>query len=139
METGKLISIGIVYAFLFLVYYYFFDNKSVVEANKVFYLLYKTLEFMTKACGILFFIALATQMANNLQDVPKWIQNLSAMSFGVYIFHQIIIDVMYYKTSLPHLLGEIWLPWFSLLVTTLLSFMLTFFLKKTRTGKFLIG
>ena len=136
---GQIIILGIIYALLLGIYYYYVDNRAIIDSNKLFFIPYKLLDFLTRICGIMFFMAMATYIANKLQSVPKWIKDISALSFGVYIFHQIIIDVIYYKTSLPYLLGEIWLPWFALLVTTLLSFMLTFFLKKTRIGNFLIG
>ena len=54
----------------------------------------------------------------------------SSISFGVYLFHQIIIEVIYYKTSLPVLVGPYLIPWVCLLITLPLSVLLVLLVRK---------
>lgn len=64
---------------------------------------------------------------------------LAGCCFGIYIFQQFILQLLYYKTSFPALVGPYRLPWYGFIITTLLSYSLTVAFLKTRTGRFLIG
>ena len=54
----------------------------------------------------------------------------SSISFGVYLFHQIIIEVLLYKTSLPSAIGPYWLPWMSFIIALFGSVLLVQLLRK---------
>ena len=56
----------------------------------------------------------------------------------VYIFQQFILQILYYKTSLPILLGSNWLPWVATIITLILSILGTIILKKLPLAKELI-
>lgn len=59
--------------------------------------------------------------------------------FGIYLFQQFILQIIYYKTEVPVIVGSKWLPWFGFITTLLISTILSFLLSKTRAGRLLIG
>ena len=69
----------------------------------------------------------------------RWVFDASAICYGVYIFQQFILQFLYYKTTLPVLVGPYWLPWVGCVVTFVVSIVLTRLTLKTRFGRFLIG
>lgn len=135
---GNVLIFNVLYIILFIVYYFITDNRVLLDNNKLLYILFKILEFLTKISGILFFMALATYMTNKMKDIPIWIQRLSMMSFGIYIFHQILMDIFYYRTQLPELLGVIWLPMVTLPFVLFISYVLTYLLKRIKLGRLLL-
>lgn len=72
-------------------------------------------------------------------DIPNGFVRLNRECFGIYLFQQFILLILYYKTSLPQLLGSYWLPWAGLFITLTTSSLLSKLLLKTSTGKFLIA
>ena len=67
--------------------------------------------------------------------VAPWVINLSGLCFGIYLFQQFILQILYYKTNLPSLVGPYWLPWVGLVVTLILSYLLTKLSLKTKVGR----
>ena len=59
--------------------------------------------------------------------------------FGIYLFQQFVLQCLYYRTSLPEVLGPYLLPWVGFLLALPLSYSFSLLLLKTKTGKFLIG
>lgn len=80
--------------------------------------------------GTLFFFLLSYRLMQNRSTLPSWIMFCSSVSFGVYLFHQIIIEVIYYKTTLPVLVGPYLIPWLCLLITLPLSVVLVLLVRK---------
>lgn len=72
-------------------------------------------------------------------DVSQQLLMFNACSFGIYIFHQFLLDFMYYHTPLPSWCGSYFLPWCGFIITFLVSFGLTWVLRKTKIGHFLLG
>lgn len=64
---------------------------------------------------------------------------LSGYCYGVYIYQQFILKILYYNTRLPLLVSANWLPWIATAVTVMLSLLLCHYSLKTRLGRFLIG
>lgn len=58
--------------------------------------------------------------------------------FGVYIFQQFILQIVYYHTFLPLYLGNELLPWIGFVGTLVLSLILSYMLRQTRIGRNLI-
>lgn len=124
------------YLILFVLYYYLEDHKSMVDASKAYYLGYKIIEFLTRIVGIMAFMSVATWISN--KNIPECIDGLSGLSFGVYIFHQMVIDVLFNRTSLPNVLGIYWLPIVALALSLLISVLLTMAMMKNKCLKKLI-
>ena len=59
--------------------------------------------------------------------------------FGLYIYHQIIMMLLYYHTSLPLMINSVWLPWLVFVITLSLSYMMVELTLKTKIGRELIG
>lgn len=73
-----------------------------------------------------------------LSDKPILI-TLSGYCYGVYIYQQFILQLLYYHTQLPFVVSAYWLPWIATIITVSLSLLLCHFSLKTRIGRFLIG
>lgn len=71
--------------------------------------------------------------------VPNLFLSFNSCCFGIYIFHQFLLIIMYYHTSLPAMCGTYLLPWCGLFSAFFMSFGLTWVLRKTRTGRYLLG
>ena len=67
--------------------------------------------------------------------VTPWVINISGLCFGIYLFQQFILQILYYKTTLPSLVGPYWLPWVGLVITLILSYLLTKLSLKTKLGR----
>lgn len=67
--------------------------------------------------------------------VTPWIINLSALCFGIYLFQQFILQWLYYKTSIPSIVGPYYLPWMGLIITVIGSCLLTKLCRMTRIGR----
>lgn len=72
-------------------------------------------------------------------SVSKWMVQIGALSFGVYLFQQFILKGLYNHTSLPSLLGCYCLPWVGLFIALFGSLLISYMLRKTRIGRALIG
>lgn len=59
--------------------------------------------------------------------------------FGIYLFQQFVLQFLFYKTSIPLVVGPYWLPWCGFLIALVLSYLLTELSLRTKIGKFLIG
>lgn len=81
----------------------------------------------------------------NKQSVLHFLSNkpilitLSGYCYGVYIYQQFILNIIYYQTQLPFIVNAYWLPWIATLATIVLSLLLCHFTLKTKIGRFLIG
>jgi fucose 4-O-acetylase-like acetyltransferase len=64
---------------------------------------------------------------------------VSGYCFGVYIYQQFILHILYDFTSLPKVCNPYVLPWAGFLITVLLSLALTHLTLKMKIGKSLIG
>lgn len=64
---------------------------------------------------------------------------IAACCFGIYLFQQFILQLLYYKTSFPLFVGSYWLPWCGFVIAGVVSYMLSALLLKSKIGKNLIG
>lgn len=99
-----------------------------------------TLNLLCSVSGILALYLLVMKLINRTDYRPKqWIINMSKICYGVYVFHQFILEWLYYHTAMPQHVNAWLLPWTMLLITCLASYALTKLTLLTKTGKFLIG
>lgn len=56
-------------------------------------------------------------------------------SFGIYVYHQFFLQILYYKTSFTSYVAPQLLPWISFVVTMLLSYGLTKITISTKIGR----
>lgn len=88
--------------------------------------------------GIISFYITAVWYAQRRKLKPFTVK-FAGCCFGIYLFQQFILQLLYYKTSLPVLVGPYWLPWVGFLLALPISYLFTLLLLKTKTGKYLIG
>lgn len=69
----------------------------------------------------------------------KFLLEANAICFGVYIYQQFILKILYYKTSFPEHIGTYILPWIGCAIALLLSIILAKVTLKAKLGRFLIG
>ena len=72
-------------------------------------------------------------------DGNKLLIKLSGYCYGVYIFQQFILQILYHKTDMALCVNSYALPWISTAVTIALSLIFTGLLLRTKVGRFLIG
>lgn len=72
-------------------------------------------------------------------DANRLLIRLSGYCYGVYIFQQFILKVLYYKTDMVMCINPYVLPWVVTAVTIVLSLIFTDLLLRTKAGRFLIG
>ena len=77
-------------------------------------------------------------LKNHKYDLPTWLKDFNAKCFGMYIFQQFILQFLYYKSELPTIVGQYWLPWIGLSITLILSYLLTSICRKSRMGRLLM-
>ena len=81
----------------------------------------------------------------NFEKVKKFISDkdflitISSYCYGVYIYHQFILLLLYHHTKLPNLISVYYLPWIASIITVTISVFLCHFTLKTKFGKYLIG
>ena len=94
------------------------------------------LRLLCAVSGVAFVYGLVNYLIEGRKlTVPQWVVGLNGVCFGVYLFQQFILQILYYKTQLPSLVGPYWLPWFGLFVTLVLSYALTKLSLKTKIGR----
>ncbi len=72
-------------------------------------------------------------------ELKPFTVKLAACCFGIYLFQQFFLQLLYYKTAFPQLIGPYWLPWCGFVVAAVLSYISTDLLLHTKAGRYLIG
>lgn len=144
LEGKSWILIGVAYLITFLCFTIIFeeivfDSDRSLAIKVVYYMLSKTTQIIYSTLGCLFAWLLVSRILQQKKTVPKWIITANELCFGVYIFQQFILQILYYKTSMPILFGAYWLPFLGFVITLFLSVLLTFYFRKNKIGKLLIG
>ena len=81
----------------------------------------------------------------NKSKVIEFVQNkpvlvtLSGYCYGVYIYQEFILRLLYYKTSIPIHIDAYLLPWLAATITIILSLLLCHVTLRFKFGRFLIG
>ena len=133
----------VLFAISFIVFMFIrnaWEGELVFGEKVIRYLINNTLRIISalSAIYILYGLANETKVIAYLERRPVLI-TLSGYCYGVYIYQQFILQVLYYKTSLPFIINEYWLPWLATLITLVISLLLCHITLKFRFGRFLIG
>ena len=91
----------------------------------------------TFGCVLVF--SFITSWTSKWKKIPMFLSSMSSLCFGVYLYQQFILQVLYYRTELPVLAGPIWLPVLGFLITLVLSILLSKLTMVTKVGRLLIG
>lgn len=90
-------------------------------------------------CGIFFIYLLAHILIIPRFKIPSLLIMLSSYCYGVYIYHQFILRVLYYKTPIVEIFEPDLIVWLILPLTIFISLILTHLTLKTKIGRRLIG
>lgn len=66
----------------------------------------------------------------NKQQYTNVISTLNMCSFSIYIYHQFILEYLYYHTTLPKMVGSLWLPWIGFFATITFTILYSYTTKK---------
>ena len=108
-----------------------FLNGWMMMADKVCLLIYAVSGLMAFYFTSIYYTQRHTLKKSTIQ--------LSSYCFGIYVFQQFILQILYYKTQLPVLVGPFWLPWIGFVITIIVSIFLSILMYKTKYGKRLLG
>ena len=97
------------------------------------------INFVCSLSGLFLIYGLCNRIIDNIKTLPNIITITAKYSFAIYVIHQFILFFLYYYTSLPALTGQYILPWCALIITTFVSYVLSHYILKTKTGKLLLG
>lgn len=131
---------GLVFFALFvsfwLIYYWMIGNGNMHLSKVLIGIITKSVHIVMCATGIVSVLCVTRWLSNNYQP-SKLVKYLSSCSFGIYIFHQTILQFLYYRTGCITQMGggKILLPWMGLVISYFLSILLTVLLKKTEFGR----
>ena len=137
MKGSYIVCSLILYLFLVVFYQYidsFIANKYLLLGTKV------GVDFLMEILGILFSYLLVCYYTSKPDfELSSKVFYLSSVCYGIYVYHQFLLKYLYYYTSFPNLVGYILLPWVSLVIVIVFSYLLTVLSLKTNIGRFLIG
>lgn len=143
LMNGKVIfiSVGLYLLLVSLQYSMFTDlggGEFMLKALRKILLSFNKLLF--SVTGIFALFLFVCRYTTRKSFKPKnWIISASSVCYGVYIYHQFILHLIYDRTLLPQTLGSFILPWIAFIITLILSLVLTFLSLKTKIGRYLIG
>jgi len=80
--------------------------------------------------------AVCFTQSHQLSETTK---KIAACCFGIYLFQQFVLQLLYYKTDFPLWVGPYWLPWLGFIIALIVSYVLSVLLLRTKIGKSLIG
>lgn len=125
--------------YLFLVVFYEYINSFI--ANK--YILFgirACVDFLMAVSGIIFSYLLVCYYTSKPNFVlSSKVFYLSSVCYGIYVYHQFLLEYLYYYTSFPMIVGGILLPWISFILVVIVSYVLTVLSLKTEVCRILIG
>ena len=88
--------------------------------------------------GIISFYITAVWYTQN-RKLGSFSVKFASCCFGIYLFQEFILKMLYYKTGIPSLVGPYILPWLSFTFALPISWYLTVLTLKTKIGKSLMG
>ena len=111
------------------------DNTILLKLVKLSFGNVSTMIYST--LGVLSMLLSAIKITSRFKLTP-WIIKLGTYCFGVYVFQQFILQIMYYHTEIPQQIDYRVLPWVGFLVAIIFSLLFSYLLRLTRIGRRLI-
>ena len=124
---------------IWLVYHKLIGLDNLLLPKVLIGIIAKSLHILMCVAGIVSVLCFSRWLSTNYQP-SKLLIFLSSCSFGIYIFHQTILQFLYYRISGLTQMGggKILLPWLGLVISYSVSILLTVLLKKTKFGNYLL-
>lgn len=104
------------------------------------YLQIRILSLTLGVYGILMVYIIANYFTSIKKIIPaNFVYESSKICYGIYIYHQFLLVIIYYHTSLPLILNEYLLPIFSFILVLMTTIIMTKATLKTKFGRYLVG
>ena len=131
---------GIFYIVLFLIISVMFNHSdSPTGSIRYFYAAFNKIGSLGYGIlGCIFVFCISLFITEKHRTLPKFISEVDKLCFGVYIYHQFILKILYYNTKIIAI-NTPFLPWCSLFVTILTSLLLAYITRLSIIGRKLIG
>ena len=115
-----------------------FDNQLIEKA--IVLSLSNTARLIYASIGLaLMFVIVGMFETKRCSPLPNWVIMIGGLCMGVYLFQQFILKGLYLNTALPEIVGPIWLPWIGFVIALAMSLLLSYLMRLTKAGRFLIG
>ena len=99
---------------------------------------YNACQLIYASLGTIIFYCTTVFYTQSHKQKPFTVK-LASCCFGIYLFQQFVLQLLYYKTSFPAMVGPYWLPWYGFIIAIVVSYLLTVLLLRTTFGRALIG
>lgn len=118
--------------------FYTSDGSLVVKSAALIIQKYVMIIYVLSGIACTYLLTNYSISAKNI-NLPSYIIELNKICFGIYLFQQFILKILYYNTSLPSIVGPYWLPWLGVFIALLLSISLTIASRQSRIGRYILG
>ena len=108
--------------------------KNILEEGEMLEVCKKAVRVIYSFIGTVAFYLTSLFIMRN-RKLPKWYVEVGMACFGVYIFQQFVLHILYYETHLPSLLEPTVLPWLAFVITLIVSMALTWLIRRTELGR----
>lgn len=102
-------------------------------------ILVRIIHLLAAVLGVIVAYYLSNWYVQKHIQIPGFFVCLNTYCFGMYLFQQFILQILYYNTPLFVTVGPFWSPWVAIIITLILSYFFTLLLRLTRVGRFIIG
>lgn len=103
------------------------------------WLVFQTSRLLYSTIGCICIYMIMTLIFKKVNNISKLLLNISNLCFGVYIYQQFILMIIYYHTNISQIVGNVFLPWVAFFVTLIISLLLSYITHRTKIGRFLVG
>lgn len=144
VSRSKILILLFIFCVVFVVFTYcqskFLNVDSSVPIFRKFFLIYirNIMRLISSSLVLLFFFYIGThiKLSSKLRQV---VMLLSTLSFGIYIFQEMILRVLYYKVNLFSNVNELFVPWIAFMVTIVLSTLISLLFSRNKFLKYLLS
>ena len=100
----------------------------------------RTSDLLMAVFGVIALYLTACHFTTQEGFKPKpWVITASDNCYGIYVYHQFVLTLLYFFTSFVAVVHPLLVPWFGFAIIMTVSLLLTWLTLKTNTGRFLIG
>lgn len=138
-----IISLWVLYFLIVIVSHVFIPeataSMAIIEKTKVL-VSNGVMKLFMAVCGIMALYLTVCSVTVKKGYKPKtWIISANGNCYGVYVYHQFILGIIYFFTPFVYILHPLLVPWVGFAVIMTTSLFLTYLTLKTKIGRFLIG
>lgn len=114
-----------------------FNGEEITLLTIFIYASSRLIRVLCASLGIFILFFLSTRIIKQVTINWKELLYLSDCCFGVYLFQQFIL-LFIYQSEFPLIFNPYVLPWFSFVLSLIISILLTIILRKTKAGRLIL-